>query len=366
MTVEGGGDAEGQARRRTGSRRTGGPVKPLRLRDVAEVAGVSVTTVSVVLNSAPNSGIPPRTRDKVLQAARALGYVPDVAAQSLRTRRSRTLGFIADGIASGPYAGQMITGAQAVAWKAGYVLLVVDTRDLEDLTEFAARVLLGRRVEGLILGSEYNRAIDVPPTLRAHDPTLADCVSRSGEHWAVIPDEVGGGYEATRRLLQREVGPVGFINLSKTIPATAGRLKGYKAALKEAGVRYDRSLVVNNESGRDAFEGYRLVGQMLDEHPGLRLLFCGNDRTAMGAYEAIKLRGLRIPEDIAVVGFDNQESIADALIPGLTTVALPHYEMGQRAAARALEVAAVHSQGKAAPPPEVQLAPCRLVERCSV
>lgn len=341
-----------------------GTAKPLRLRDVAEEASVSVTTVSVVLNSTPNSGIPARTRDRVLRAARRLGYVPDVAAQSLRTRRSRTLGFIADRIASGPHAGQMITGAQAAAWKAGYVLLVVDTRELEELAEFAARVLLGRRVEGVILGSEHHRAVDVPPTLRAHNPALADCFSRAGEYWAVVPDEVGGGYEATRRLLQRQSAPVGFINLSRKIAATAGRFKGYKSALREAGLAYDRTLVLNNDSG-DAHEAYELAGRLLDEHPALRLLFCGNDRTAMGAYEAIKLRGMRIPEDIAVVGFDNQEIIAGELIPGLTTVALPHYEMGQRAASRALELAAHDVQQRPLPAPEVEVAACRLVERSS-
>jgi len=353
-----------QADRGDGLPRVPKPTKPLRLKDVAEVAGVSLTTASVVLNDTPNSGIPARTRDRVLGAARRLGYVPDVGAQSLRTRRSRTLGFIADKIASGPFAGQMITGAQAVAWKAGYVLLVVDTEDVEELAESAARVLLGRRVEGVILGSEYHRAVDVPVSLRSHNPALADCFSRSGDYWAVVPDEVGGGYEATRRLLERERTPVGFVNLSRKIPASAGRLKGYKAALREVGVAYDRTLVVNNESG-DAHEGYMLTGRLLDEHPGLRLLFCGNDRTAMGAYEAIKIRGLRIPEDVAVVGFDNQEIIAAELIPGLTTVALPHYEMGERAAERALELATYDGRKKSPPAPRTELAPCRLVERWS-
>ena len=365
MTAGDGRGLSARAGRRKESRQVLETAKPLRLRDVAEAAGVSVTTVSVVLNDAPNSGIPTSTRERVLRAARRLGYVPDVAAQSLRTRRSRTLGFIADRIASGPYAGQMITGAQAAAWDAGYVLLVVDTRDLEELAESAARVLLGRRVEGVILGSEYHRAIDVPPALRGHNPALADCFSRSGDYWAVVPDETGGGYEATRRLLRRETAPVGFINLTKKIPATAGRLKGYKAALREAGLTYDRSLVLTNESG-DAHEGYELAGRLLDDHRGLRLLFCGNDRTAMGAYEAIKVRGLRIPDDVAVVGFDNQEIIADELIPGLTTVALPHYEMGQRAAERALELATHNGKQNPSPGAEVELAPCRLVERLSV
>ena len=102
-----------------------------RMGDVAKEAGVSLTTVSVVLSGAPNSGIPSNTRKRVHQAADRLGYIPNFNAQSLRTKRSQTLGFITDGIATSPFAGEMITGAQAAAWKSGYVLLIVDTGELE-------------------------------------------------------------------------------------------------------------------------------------------------------------------------------------------------------------------------------------------
>ena len=98
-----------------------------RLREVAEEAGVSVTTVSVVLSGVANSGIPARTQERVRQAASRLGYVPNFSAQSLRTTRSHTLGFLTDGIATTPFAGEMISGAQAAAWKRDYVLLIVDT-----------------------------------------------------------------------------------------------------------------------------------------------------------------------------------------------------------------------------------------------
>jgi LacI family transcriptional regulator len=334
---------------------------------VAEEAGVSITTASVVLSRVPNSGIPASTQERVRKAARRLRYVPDSSAQSLRTKRSRTLGFITDGIASSPFAGEMIAGAQAAAWKSGYVLLIVDTGELEELAESAARVLLARRVEGVILASWFHRAVDVPPALRAHRPVLANCFAKTRDYAAIVPDEVGGGYTATSRLLERERAPVGFVNLHKNIPATPGRLKGYKRALREASVPFDPSLVLNTKLVPEeafAHEGFELTGRLLDQRPGLRLLFCGNDRTAMGAFEAIKLRGLRIPEDIAVVGFDNQTIIAGALVPGLTTVALPHYEMGKRAAELALEIVA-EAPGRA-PLPAVELASCTLVERQSV
>jgi LacI family transcriptional regulator len=334
-----------------------------RMLDVAEEAKVSVTTVSVVLSDVPNSGIPASTKERVRKAAIRLGYVANFSARSLRTQRSRTLGFITDKVASSPFAGEMIAGAQEAAWKRGYVLLIVDSGDLEDLAESAARVLLERRVEHVILASWFHRAIEVPPSLRSHTPILVNCVSKDGGYYSIVPDEVGGGYVATRRLLDRQQAPVGFICFSKSQPAGPGRLKGYKQALREAKVPYDRSIVVTTKDGQ-AHEGFELTTRLLEDFPDLGLLFCGNDRTAMGAFEAIKRKGLRIPEDIGVVGFDNQEIIAGELIPGLTTVALPHYEMGKRAVERALE-ATPQASGHGFDP-EVELTPCILVERYSV
>ena len=257
----------------------------------------------------------------------------------------------------------MIAGAQAAAWKRGYVLLIVDTGDLEGLVEPAARVLLTRRVEGVIVASWFHRPVSVSPALRGHSPVFANCYPAEGDYTAIVPDEVGGGYTATQRLLKRHRAPVAFISLPKDIPAGSGRLEGYKRALEEVGIPYDRSLVVTSKTSQ-AREGFELTGRLLEKEPHLRLLFCGNDRTAMGAFEAIKVRGLRIPEDIAVVGFDNQEIIASQLLPTLTTVALPHYEMGERAVERALEAA--HRGPVPNPVAEIELTRCRLVERNSV
>ena len=333
-----------------------------RLREVADEAGVSVTTASVVLSGSPNSGIPAATQQRVQEAARRLGYVPNFSAQSLRTTRSHTVGFLTDGIAATPFAGEMVAGAQAAAWKRDYVLLIVDTGGSRELAESAARVLLACRVDRVIVASWFHRAVEVPSSLHGHTRALANCFTKGGNYPTIVPDEAGGGYVATRRLLERQRGPVGFLNMRPGIPAGPGRLKGYKRALREAGVPYDSSVVLTTKSGQ-AHEGFQLANRLLGERPDLRLLFCGNDRTAMGAYEAIKLRGLRIPEDIAVVGFDNQEIIAAELIPGLTTVSLPHYEMGQRAIEVALDSPLAHDYSAE---PAVELVPCHLVERQSV
>ena len=192
--------------------------RPPRLREVADEAGVSVTTVSVVLSGAPNSGIPLATQDRVRSAADRLGYVPNFSAQFLRTKRSRTLGFITDGIATSPFAGEMIAGAQSAAWKRDYVLLIVDAGELQELAESAARVLLSRHVERVIVASWYHRAVNVPASLHGHTRVLANCFAKAGDYASIVPDEVGGGYVATQRLLEREQGPSPSSVCAKTSP----------------------------------------------------------------------------------------------------------------------------------------------------
>lgn len=316
-----------------GSARRQSPANPLpRMRDVAAEAGVSLTTVSVVLGGVRDAGIPASTQERVRVAAKRLGYIPNASARSLRTMRSRALGFLANGIAASPFAGEVILGAQAEAWRRGYVLLIVDTGDIENTeeTDLAVQILLEQRVEHVIVASLFHRAIEVPHRLKGHNPILVDCFSDTGQYDAIVPDEAGGGYLATSQLLKRHRAPVGIIRFPDYMPAGTGRFAGYRAALDEYGVPFEPAAIAITVSG-EAREGYQRAAELLERNPKLRLLFCANDRTAMGAFEFLRRQGSRIPEDIAIVGFDNQTIIAEALIPQLTTIALPHYEMGVKA-----------------------------------
>ena len=156
------------------------------------------------------------------------------------------------------------------------------------------RVLLERRVERVIVASWFHRAVTVPSLLRSHVRALANCFTTFGDYATIVPDEAGGGYLATRRLLNRQLAPVGFLNMRPAIPAGPGRLKGYKQAFREAGVPYDSSLVITTKSAQ-AHEGFELTKRLLGERPDLRLLFCGNDRTAMGALRSDQTERLAHP-----------------------------------------------------------------------
>ncbi len=312
--------------------------------DVARLAGVSPTTVSFVLNDVAGSGIPENTRRRVRASARELRYRPNATARLLRTDRSHTIGFVTDEIASTPFAGDVIKGAQEAAWEAGKLLTIVNTGDNQGIEESAVGMMLERRVEGIIHAAMYHRAVEPPADSREVPAVLLNCYAEDGSWPSVVPDEVAGGRTATEALLSRGHERVGFINLRPGLPAAAGRLQGYKRALEARGLPFDDSLVWNGEG--TAKSGYRLAAELMRAQDPPTAIFCGNDQTAMGVYEALKERGLRIPEDVAVVGFDNQELIAVQLRPALSTVALPHHEMGRWAVEYLIDRAA---HGETAP-----------------
>lgn len=299
------------------------------ITDVAARAGVSVATVSYVLNDKPGAKIPPSTRERVQAAARELGYRPNALAQGLLHGTSRFIGVIADAIATTPFAGQLIEGAQAEAWRHGYLLLIANTDDDPEVEENALRVMLEHRVAGVLYSTYFHRKVSAPSELAEVPHVLANCYSDNAEQLSVVPDEVEGGRSATRLLLEAGHRRIGFINSVEDAPGPIGRLAGYTAALEEAGLQMDPCLVI--AAGHDQEAGYEGVQVLLDMPQPPTALFCYNDRVAMGVYDALRERGLSVPDDVAIVGFDNQEVIAGHMRPTLTTVALPHYEIGVRA-----------------------------------
>jgi len=297
---------------------------PVTMRDVAEAAGVSVATVSHVVNDKQGARIGEAARERVRRAIEELGYRPNALAKNLVTGRSKFIGLVADAIATTPFAGQIIHGAQDEAWKHGYVLLVANTEGNREAEDEAIAMMLEHQVRGILYSTWYHRAAEIPPALLETDVVLVDCFSESGEAPAVVPDEVQGGRTATDLLVAAGHRRIAFINTTTPSPAHEGRLRGYREALEAAGIPFDESLVFDARPEQEG--GYDTVASILDR--SATAVFCHNDRVAMGLYDGLRERGLSIPSDVAVVGFDNQEVIAAHLRPPLTTVALPHYELG--------------------------------------
>lgn len=333
-------------------------IKAPSIQDVARAAGVSRTTVSFVINKTPNTNIPLETRERVWAAVEALGWRPNALARGLRLQQSTMIGLISDEIATSSHAGKIIQGAQDAAWDAGKMLLVINTGNNQAIEHAALEMMLARQVEGLIYATMYHRVVEPPSALRQVPSILLDCYVADRSLPSVVPDEVQGARVATEYLLKKGHRRIGFINEVGPLPGMFGRLNGYKQALAAFDVSFDPSLV--RSATVIAPEGYRCARELLQlPHPP-SALFCYNDSLAMGAYDAARELGCRIPEDVAIIGFDNLEVIAAQLRPPLTTMELPHYAMGQWAVHFLL--------GQHGPPgtePVQQRIPCPLIERGS-
>lgn len=339
--------------------------KNVGIKDVALAAGVSVTTVSHVLNDAAYARVSPETRSKVKTAAEELGYGPNRLAQALRSRRSGILGLVSEDIATTPHAGRIILGADEAARARGYTLMVINTSGAVSSTSREADVqaLLERQVDGILYATMYHRTVQAPAGLGKVPAILVDAVSPGNGLASVVPDEYGGARTAVDILLKAGHTRIAFLNNTEDVPSTHGRLRGFRDALTSAGLDGGAAPVATGSS--DARGGYEAARRVLTGSSRPSGLFCYNDRMAMGAYRAAAELGLSIPADLSVVGFDDQELIAASLYPGLTTVALPHYAMGAWAAERLVDMVERElPAGPEEPPPT--LLPCPPVARESV
>ncbi len=304
--------------------------KRVTIKQVAAEAGVSITTVSHVLNNVPGLRVNPATRQRIEEVSARLGYVPNGIAQSLRTQRSNSIGLIGDEIVTTPFAGKLVLGAQEVAIARDAVLFVVSTGYQRDVEAREIEELLRRQVDGILYASMFHRELALPEQL-ASVPTVilnGECTTL-GVPW-VAPDEVAGGRDAAEVLIEAGHTRLGFIDNIDEIPASAGRLAGFTARMAEAGIAPGSLAVTAAET--DPAGGYAAAMELLTRSPRPTAIFCFNDRLAMGAYRAAAELGLQIPRDVSIMGFDNHEFVADGIHPGLTTIELPHYDMGVWAA----------------------------------
>ena len=332
------------------------------IRDVSKAAGVSVTTVSHALSETHRWRVSAETRQHVREVAARLGYAPNRLASALRNQRSYLLGLVSDQVASTPYAGEMILGAQDAAYERGWVLLLVDSGGNRGLEQRQLNTLLQHQVDGIVYAKMYHQEIHVPDYVQSGTPVvLLDAFDAEGRLSSVVPDEVGAARTAVKELTDAGHRRIGFINNADDIPATAGRLQGYREGLAAAGIEFDPALVTRQPP--DVRGGREGAQKLLGREARPTALFCFHDHQAFGAYEAVRALGLGIPEDISVVSIDNFEIISDALWPGLTSVGLPHYGMGQWAVSRLLDE--IDDPERASVPEQIRF-DCPIVRRGSV
>lgn len=301
------------------------------MKDVALKAGVSQSTVSFVLNGLDDMRISADTRRRVMDAAAALDYLPRSAGRPPKSAGLGVIGVMFDEIATSPFAAISIEGIQEEAWKHDVIVEVFMTGGNRDYENEVLRKWARDRVLGVVYGSILTRSVTPPEALGRHRTLLLNCYDRDGRFASVVPAERRGGEKATATLLAAGHRRIAFISGEPWMEASDQRMEGYERALRAAGVPVDPSLIIEGNflpsGGRDAT--LRLMSG--PKRPDA--IFCANDLMAIGCYEALKELGERIGETIAVMGYDDQE-VAQHLSPALSTVLLPHREMGQWCASR--------------------------------
>lgn len=295
------------------------------IKEVAERAGVSFKSVSRVMNDHPH--VTAELRAKVESAMRELGYAPNAAARTLRSASSPTVGLVIDDSEAFPYASDIIRGAQDAATGLGKVLVITYVDDAPGSREQILDHLRQWQVEGVAYASPHHQVIDTTELLPFSPLVLVNCVPSVPGPAFAVPGERDAGYMATRVLLEAGHSRIGLISGPPEFPASHLRREGYLAALAEANIRPDPALQLTGDWWQ---EGGAVAARELMRlpHPPTGI-FAMNDWMAMGVYDELRSAGLRIPEDISVVGFDNREVVAAHMRPRLTTVALPYYEMGR-------------------------------------
>lgn len=342
------------------------------MTDVAQAAGVSQSTVSMVLNQMSGARLSAATRARVLAVAGTLGYRlprPTAAAAASATAapappQRPLIGYLVDEISTSPHPVISIDGARDAAWEQGCLLQVMVTRGNPEQEAGAIAALQGQpALLGIVYSTIFTRAVTLPDALRKLPTVLLNCHDESCRAPTVLPGEVAGGHAATERLIAAGHRRIGFVNGEPWMEAAQDRFKGYRRALATADLPFDAALVRDGDwmSGT----GFDATLSLLAQARPPTAIFCANDLMALGALEAIKQLGQRVPEDVALIGYDDQE-IARHSHPPLTTLLLPNYEMG-RAAVDAL--LALVNRPEADPLPQRRLLlkiDCPLVERDTV
>lgn len=331
--------------------------KRVGITDVAAAAGVSITTVSHALSG--QGKVNDRTRQRVVDVAAELGYAPNRLASGLRSKRTGIIGLVSDEVATTPFAGRIVLGAQEAASDRGWLIVVVNSGNDRLIEQRQVDTLLALQVDAIVYATMYHRLSSLPAALRAIPAVLVNTRDEGFDTSWVVPDSFNIGKDATRHLIDHGHERIAHLTIAQPGLGRDSRVAGYRAAMEEHGLA---PIIVSTTEGATADGGREAAEQLFDRHADVTAAFCFNDQMAMGLYQTAAQHGVKVPDDLSVVGVDNLELVAGALLPGLTTIALPHYEMG-RWAIDQVERLLEHED----PPPVVhERYRCEIVERDSV
>jgi len=326
------------------------------IRDVSRKANVSVATVSRVLNNQP--GFSEETRRKVLQAIEELGYHPNQIARGLVSRKTRTVGVLFP-VVSSMFSAALLAGIEAEANRRDYGVIVCNMGAKGDRFERVIAMMAEKRVDGLLFVSEWLGERFAEKLKSLSVPVVLVSTGSPGSPFPYVKaDDFRGAFQATRYLLEAGHRRIGMVSGPPEDPIAGGpRIEGYRHALRSYGIApSDRDIAV---AAFDFHSGLRAAGELLDRSPDLTAIFAAGDEMAAGVLACCYQRGLRVPDDLSVIGYDNL-ALADMTSPPLTTVAQPLERMGRTAMEMLLSM--LEGGGE----PESLLLETSVVERKSV
>ena len=331
------------------------------IKDLARELGISPSTVSRALKDHPD--ISPQTKKAVNELAEKLNYQPNIVALSLRQSKTNTIGVIIPEIVHFFFS-TVISGIEDVAYSAGYNVIL--TQSIESLQRemLNMKTLFNSRVDGMLISlSRETASFDHIEGMLAKGVPMVffDRVYDHPSANKIIVDDFSGAKEATLHLIQQGCKRIAHIEGSPNLGITKQRLEGYLEALKEKNIPIDKSLIfpcpdATIEAGKEVTEKILNGGNIPDA------IFATNDPVAMGAMQAIRNKGLKIPKDIAVVGFSNW-LFTSMMDPPLSSVDQPGFEMGQEATKLLIRQIEAKSKDDNDPQPETKILKTRLVAR---
>lgn len=303
------------------------------IKDIARAAGVSHTTVSRALRDSEE--ISPETRARIRAIAESLGYRPNPVARALQGRRTQTIGVVVTRL-SDPFHTEVVQGIERVAQAHGYGLLLSLSHEDPEKERAIVEMLAAKQVDGIIVAASRLGSRYLPLLEALRIPIVLINSHQTGPYvYSVATDNVHGGYLATRYLIGLGHRAIAYIGSRRGGRSNQDRYRGYRQALREAGLNPRPEWVVKGDGRVEG--GEMAMRRLLEVRPRPTAVFCYNDLTAIGALKAALRAGLRVPEELSIIGFDGLEE-GTYVIPALTTVAQPRQQLGRLAAEMLLEI----------------------------
>lgn len=291
----------------------------ITIYDVAKKAGVGIGTVSRVLNNHPS--VSNQTRKRILDTIDELGYTPHAMARGLASHKANSIGIVVPFFTHHFFI-EILKGIQAAAYESGIDIILYNVQSSEQKTKYFKRISTEKKVDGIIVIALTIRDEHIETFHEADIPVvLVDTYHKNATCLTV--NNVEGAKSATEHLLLLGHDRIGFLNGLLRYHSSRDRLRGYKTALDERPLRTDESLIIESEFSRA--DGFKAMERLWKENKKPSAIFAASDLQAIGAIEYLVAQGLRVPEDISIVGFDNIEL---AELVNLTTISQPMYQMG--------------------------------------